>query len=339
MSFITDAIGGLFGTKQQADASSLASRQQADSQANAQAQLQANLAPYANFGSYAMPNIMQQLGLGGGGSSLNLGNVDLGNFNYGNFKYDPFSFDPSNLQNTPGYQFTLNQGLKNTNNALSNQGLLGSGAQGKALAEYTTGLASNTYNQQLNNALNAYKTNYDTGLGQYNANYNTGIGSFNANSSNALNQLNANNTAKLNQFNANLDPLFKLLNLGQNSAAGIGQGAYNSSVNAGNAIAQGTIGSGQQATNTFNALSGAGKTGASIYELLSDIRAKENIEFRGYTPKGHKVYEFEYKPQFKDQAGHGRFVGVMAQEVEKTMPEAVITRYDGYKTVNYELVG
>jgi hypothetical protein len=283
MSFITDAIGGLFGTKQQADASTLAARQQADAQAQGYSQLQQNLSPYSQFGASAMPNIMQKLGLGGQG----------GGFNYG-----PFSFNPQDLENTPGYQFTLNQGLKSTNNALSNQGLLGSGAQAKALSDYTTGLASNTYNQQLNNALNAYKTNYDTGLGQ----------------------VTANNATSLNQFNANLDPLFKLLNLGQNSAAGIGQGAYNSSVNAGNAIAQGTIGSGQQAGATMNSILGllggvnqgfsttgtpatattAGTPGAgglmNIYSMLSDIRTKENIEFRGYTPKGYKVYEFEYKP-------------------------------------------
>ena len=315
MSFITDAIGGLFGTKQQADASNLASRQQADAQANAQTQLQANLAPYANFGASAMPNIMQKLGLGGQG---------------GGFSYGPFSFNPQDLQNTPGYQFTLNQGLKNTNNALSNQGLLGSGAQAKALSDYTSGLASNTYNQQLNNALNSYNANYTTGLGS---------------------------------FNANLSPLLQLLTMGQNSAAGIGQGAYNSSVNAGNAIAGGTIGSGQQAGATMNSILGLlggvnqgfsttgtpangstpGTAGAgglmNIYNMLSDIRAKENIEFRGYTPKGHKVYEFEYKPEFKNRSGHGKFVGVMAQEIEETMPEAISITSDGYKTVNYGLIG
>lgn len=208
MSFITDAIGGLFGTKQQADAANLAGRQQADAQYNAQSQLQANLAPYANFGASAMPNIMQKLGLGGQG---------------GGFSFGQFNFNPQDLQNTPGYQFTLNQGLKNTNNALSSQGLLGSGSQAKALADYTSGLASNTYNDQFKNALNSYNANYTTGL---------------------------------NSFNANLDPLFKLLNLGQNSAAGIGQGGYNSAVNAGNAIAQGTIGSGSQGANTMNSLLG-----------------------------------------------------------------------------------
>ena len=192
MSFITDAIGGLFGTKQQADAATLAGAQQANAQAQGQAQLQANLQPYSNFGASAMPNIMKMLGLGGTGGG--------------------FQFNPQDLQNTPGYQFTLGQGLKNTNNALSSQGLLGSGAQGKALADYTTGLASNTYNQQFANALNSY--------------------------------------------NANLSPLMSLLSMGQNSAAGIGQGAYNSAVNAGNAIAQGTIGSGSQGANTMNSLLG-----------------------------------------------------------------------------------
>jgi hypothetical protein len=192
MSFITDAIGGLFGTKQQADAASLASRQQADSQAQGYAQLQQNLAPYANFGASAMPNLVKLLGLGGTSGG--------------------FSFNPQDLQNTPGYQFTLNQGLKNTNNALSQQGLLGSGAQAKALADYTSGLASNTYNQQFSNALNSY--------------------------------------------NANLSPLISLLGMGQNSAAGIGQGGYNSAVNAGNAIAQGTIGSGTQQANNMNSILG-----------------------------------------------------------------------------------
>ena len=133
MSFITDAIGGLFGTKQQADAANLAGRQQAESQAQGYSQLQQNLAPYSQFGATAMPNLMNLLGLGGTG---------------GGFQYNPESY-----ANTPAYQFILGQGLKNTNNQLSSQGLLGSGAQSKALADYTTGLANTTYNDQFRNAL------------------------------------------------------------------------------------------------------------------------------------------------------------------------------------------
>jgi hypothetical protein len=75
--------------------------------------------------------------------------------------------------------------------------------------------------------------------------------------------------------------------------------------------------------------------GAGI--MASDIRMKENIKQIHWLPNGLPVYEYEYKPEFKDHplAGHGKFVGVMAQEVELVQPEAVITNADGYKMVNY----
>jgi hypothetical protein len=69
--------------------------------------------------------------------------------------------------------------------------------------------------------------------------------------------------------------------------------------------------------------------------MMSDIRTKENIKHIGFMANGLNVYEFEYKPEFKNIAGEGKFVGVMAQEVELIQPEAVITRPDGYKMVNY----
>ena len=71
----------------------------------------------------------------------------------------------------------------------------------------------------------------------------------------------------------------------------------------------------------------------------SDIRMKENIELIGYMSNGLNVYDFEYKPEYKDKAGHGKFRGVMAQEVEKVIPYAVITLDDGHKMVNYSLLG
>ena len=69
--------------------------------------------------------------------------------------------------------------------------------------------------------------------------------------------------------------------------------------------------------------------------IMSDIRTKEHIKQVGFLPNGLSVYEYEYKPEWKDEAGHGKFIGVMAQEVEMVKPEAVITRLDGYKMVNY----
>ena len=69
--------------------------------------------------------------------------------------------------------------------------------------------------------------------------------------------------------------------------------------------------------------------------IMSDIRTKEHIKAIGFLPNGLSVYEYEYKPEWKDEVGYGKFIGVMAQEVEMVQPEAVITRPDGYKMVNY----
>jgi hypothetical protein len=74
--------------------------------------------------------------------------------------------------------------------------------------------------------------------------------------------------------------------------------------------------------------------------MMSDIRTKENIKQIYWMPNGLPVYEYEYKPEFKDHplAGHGKFVGVMAQEVEAVYPQAVTTLDNGYKAVNYGLL-
>jgi len=67
----------------------------------------------------------------------------------------------------------------------------------------------------------------------------------------------------------------------------------------------------------------------------SDERLKEDIEVVG-REKGFNIYEFNYKDTSK--YGAGRYRGVMAQEVEKTRPEAV-TEIDGFKAVNYDMIG
>ena len=70
----------------------------------------------------------------------------------------------------------------------------------------------------------------------------------------------------------------------------------------------------------------------------SDISIKENIQKIGSLKNGINLYKFEYKDQYKDTWGHGQQIGVMAQEVEKVIPEAVSTHKDGYKLVNYSMV-
>ena len=109
--------------------------------------------------------------------------------------------------------------------------------------------------------------------------------------------------------------------LGATSAAGnYNLGTYNAQQAAQSGMNSGLLGLG-------------GSLGAAA--LLSDIRTKDHIKAIGYLPNGLPVYEYEYKPEWKDEAGHGKFVGVMAHEVEAVQPDAVITRPDGYKMVNY----
>jgi hypothetical protein len=85
-------------------------------------------------------------------------------------------------------------------------------------------------------------------------------------------------------------------------------------------------------------LMGLAGTGMMAGAMMSDRRVKENIIKIGVLDNGLNLYSFEYKPEWKDEAGHGKFVGVMADEAETIMPEAVIIRPDGFKMVNYEVI-
>jgi len=73
--------------------------------------------------------------------------------------------------------------------------------------------------------------------------------------------------------------------------------------------------------------------------IHSDRRSKENIVRIADHPLGIGLYLFTYKPQYRDVSGHGRQLGVMADEVEAIMPEAVSVHPDGYKMVNYAMLG
>lgn len=72
--------------------------------------------------------------------------------------------------------------------------------------------------------------------------------------------------------------------------------------------------------------------GGSLLTLLSDERAKTDITEVGKTKDGQKVYSYRYKHEGPEGPVH---MGLMAQEVEKRTPEAVVTGADGFKRVNY----
>jgi hypothetical protein len=65
----------------------------------------------------------------------------------------PFNPTMADLAATPGYQFTLDQGLKSTQNSFAAQGLGLSGAALKGATNYAEGLASTTYQNQFQNYL------------------------------------------------------------------------------------------------------------------------------------------------------------------------------------------
>lgn len=145
------------------------------------------------------------------------------------------------------------------------------------------------------------------------------------------------------------------------AATGAGSAGVNTAMAPGNQYMQGmssgasTIGSGLQMQNqgltsilgnqanlygqkmnaqaeVTGALIGAGGRYAAF---ASDRRLKENIEVVGRDERTMlPLYEFEYK------GGDGRrFMGVMADDVEKVYPGAVSKMSNGYKAVDYGMLG
>lgn len=64
----------------------------------------------------------------------------------------PITMDEATLEQTPGYQFNLKQGLKSVQNSAAARGLGTSGAALKGAATFATGLADSTYQSQFANA-------------------------------------------------------------------------------------------------------------------------------------------------------------------------------------------
>lgn len=134
-------------------------------------------------------------------------------------------------------------------------------------------------------------------------------------------------------------------------------GGYGSQMGAAGLAQQGALGMGglmnQGYANQLNAWSAAqnanagglaglgnmvGMLGSAYLMAPSDRAVKENIELLETRPDGIGVYSFEFKPEYKDRFGAGRYVGVMADEVERVIPDAVMTGEDGIKRVNYALL-
>lgn len=244
-------VAGIAGSAIQGSASKSAAQTQANAEttaANDQLQQQqintANLAPYNKAGQAATTNLQ-----------------NMGQFSYGAFNAPAaFNFDPTeaNLEQTPGYQFNLDQGLKATQNSAAARGLGDSGAALKGAASYASGLADTTYQNQFTNALNSYNSNYSNSLGAYTTNYNTAQ----------------------NQFETNLGVQQNLASLGENAAAETGQmntqlagNIGQTAVGSANAIAAGQIGSANAIASGLNSAAGAGTNALLFNQFLSPTLA------------------------------------------------------------------
>lgn len=138
--------------QQQAAQQSIAAQQQAQQQA------QANAQPWINAGSSALGQLGQLLGIAipgtpsysaaptGGGAGMMTGGPT------GGFGGSPAGTQASvlqALQNTPGYQFSLQQGLQGVENSAAARGMQLSGATLKDLNNYAQGTAQQTYGQNI----------------------------------------------------------------------------------------------------------------------------------------------------------------------------------------------
>lgn len=161
----TGALIGGIGAVASAGASIYGSSKAADAQQQAAQSGNALLQGQYNTNSTNLAPWMQ-----GGARSFDTVNMLTGNYAGGNPLTSPLTspFNPTmqQLEQTPGYQFTLDQGLKGVQNSYAAKGLGSSGAAMKGAGDYASGLASNTYQQQFQNYWNQNKSIYDMLTGQ-----------------------------------------------------------------------------------------------------------------------------------------------------------------------------
>jgi hypothetical protein len=165
----------------------------ANNATNAQLQMfgqtQANLQPWMNAGTASLAQLQAALGIGGGGgggsapgvNALPGGGTSTSNYmptagggiqqmlglapggatpqrSAGPAVRPGGTSSPMNLtqilQNTPGYQWDVSQGQQSILDQASAMGGVNSGATMKALSDYTSNQANNTYQQYLTNLMN-----------------------------------------------------------------------------------------------------------------------------------------------------------------------------------------
>lgn len=297
-------IGGV-ASNSAASKGAKAQKYAADTATQAQMEMydttQENLKPYMDFGKSSVNMLTDQL------PALT----------------KPVVMDQMALQGTPGYKFTLRQGLKAAQNSAAARGLGVSGASYKGATDFATGLANSTYQQQFNNAVTNQQNTYNrllsaAGLGE-NAAAGLGNNAVTTGQGVAQNTIGAGNAAAANYVSQG------------NSYASMANSVPNSMMASQSGMYGGGGGSSSSSSAGGGASPGPTNFGPMGMETWSDIRLKENIIPLGQE-NGYPIYEFSYK------GDPDKYIGVMAQDILELMPEAV-REQDGYFAVNYSKLG
>jgi hypothetical protein len=236
--------------------SSSAAKSAANEQLSMYNQTRSDLLPYNTAGQSALSSAL----------SLAQGSPTGGGPDYVSMAYQnmPGTMTQAQLEQTPGYQWNLAQGLKATQSAAAARGLGVSGASLKGAATYATGLADSTYQNQFNNAQSRFGDYLSLNTGQQ--------------------------TNLTNQFNR----LNSLATTGENAAAQTGAQGTTAASNYGNYTTQ----AGADTAAGLSGVSNAASSGVNSYLTYNALQnalnnnnantaagaTTQNLNFSGYAP-------------------------------------------------------
>lgn len=253
-------------------------------------QTRADYAPWRAAGQTALGSLMSAYGLGGssgaGGASGAAGGSS-GTPSYGGF------------QQSPGYQWELDQGEQAVNRNAAARGNFASGGTIKAEQRYATGLASQDFNNYTGGLAQI------AGLGQAGTNATTAAGTNAA--TNVSNELIASGNAQASSY--------------ANTASSINSGLNNAM----SAYLMGNMG-------MFGGTSGGGGYGSGVG--FSDRRLKANIIKVGEASDGLGIYEWNWKSSGEKARG---VIADEVEQLRPWA--FVRNFRDGYDGVNYATLG
>ena len=234
------------------------------------------------------------------------------------FKIPAFDFDPRTVEMDPGYQFRKREGMKQIRRGGGLATGTGSGAHQKAMQRFAQDYASGEYDR-------AYGRTYQRALDKYRSEVAGTMHEYGVLANQA--GLGHNVVTQQNQMGQQFATQAGQLGVQGAGALGAGRvGAAQSQIN----IDQQRQQAQQQSFNNLATMAGLG---IAAYAAFSDRRLKTDIEEVGKLDDGLKVYKYRFKGDPKPQ------IGVMAQDVEKVKPSAVVTHPTGAKMVDYSKVG